>query len=237
MKKSYYAIIPADVRYDKRLTPNAKLLYGEITALCNEKGFCWANNSYFAKLYEVSNKSISTWISQLAEFDYVKTQLIYREGSKEVKERRVYLANAPMEEKFHTPGKKVPEGGEEKFHTPMEEKVKDNNTSFNNTMNTTTNTELVASISKIGDIVDKFQGNGFGLINLYTSERLIELSETYTEDWLMEALDIAIDNNKRNIGYTEAILKRWQTEGKSNIKKQVKKYNQDTSNPYIPRNR
>ena len=72
IQKNYYAIIPADVRYDKRLTPLARLLYGEITALCNEKGYCWASNSYFAELYEVSNNTISSAIKQLEECGYIK---------------------------------------------------------------------------------------------------------------------------------------------------------------------
>ena len=57
---NYYAIIPANVRYDKTLRPNAKLLYGEITALSNTEGYCWATNSYFANLYDVESASIVT---------------------------------------------------------------------------------------------------------------------------------------------------------------------------------
>ena len=74
-KKSYYAIIPANVRYDADLTPNAKLLYGEITALCNEKGYCWAKNKYFAELYSTSEKSITRWIKNLADKGYIETDV------------------------------------------------------------------------------------------------------------------------------------------------------------------
>ena len=47
---SYYGIIPANVRYDKDLQPNAKLLYSELTALTTKRGYCFSSNLYFAKL-------------------------------------------------------------------------------------------------------------------------------------------------------------------------------------------
>lgn len=73
---SYYAVIPASVRYDENLSPNAKLLYGEITSLCNEKGYCWATNEYFAKLYKVSTKSITRWICDLCNCGHIESKII-----------------------------------------------------------------------------------------------------------------------------------------------------------------
>lgn len=137
MNKSYYAIIPASVRYDKDLTPNAKLLYGELTALSNEKGYCWASNAYFSELYGVSKKTVSNWITSLDEKGFIKSEMIYKENSKEIKERRLYIA--PMENNFATYGKNLPHPMENNFYTPIEKKVKDNNTSFNNTFNNTVN--------------------------------------------------------------------------------------------------
>ena len=66
-KPNYYAIIPAEVRYDKQLKPNEKLLYGEITSLATKTGECWASNNYFADLYEVEPETITSIRSSCAK--------------------------------------------------------------------------------------------------------------------------------------------------------------------------
>ena len=99
---NYYAIIPAKIRYDKELMANAKLLYGEITALCNDKGICWARNEYFADLYDVSNETISRWISQLNKKKYIKVKMFYKKDSKEIDKRIISINQYPIDENVNT---------------------------------------------------------------------------------------------------------------------------------------
>jgi hypothetical protein len=100
IKPNYYAIIPADVRYSKKLTPNSKLLYAEITALCNMNGKCNASTQYFCKLYEVSRVSIQKWLKILEDNNYIKRVNIYKQGSKEIDTRVITLVNTPSKEMF-----------------------------------------------------------------------------------------------------------------------------------------
>jgi predicted transcriptional regulator len=134
IQKSYYAIIPANVRYDTELPANAKLLYGEITALCNERGYCWATNDYFASLYNVSKTSISKWISKLQERGYISCELIYKEGTKHILHRYITIVNEPIKEKLQTYATKV--------NDPIKEKFKDNITT-NITKNNTNNKKII----------------------------------------------------------------------------------------------
>tara|TARA_R110000765_G_scaffold68095_1_gene131586 strand:+ start:1157 stop:1780 length:624 start_codon:yes stop_codon:yes gene_type:complete len=99
-KPNYYAVIPAEVRYSKKLTPNAKLLYAEITALCNMNGKCTASTQYFCSLYEVSRVSIQKWLKILEDNNYIKRVNIYRVGSKEILSRVITLVNSPSKEMF-----------------------------------------------------------------------------------------------------------------------------------------
>lgn len=73
-KKSYYAVIPATVRYNPNLKPAEKLLYGEITALCSQEGFCWASNDYFSRLYDVAEPTVSRWIANLKACGYIRAE-------------------------------------------------------------------------------------------------------------------------------------------------------------------
>lgn len=86
-KPGYWAVIPATVRYDPDLPPNAKILYGEITALSNAKGYCCARNAYFAELFGLGEKSVSRLIAQLAKGGYLRVEVI-RDEKNEVVERR-----------------------------------------------------------------------------------------------------------------------------------------------------
>lgn len=89
---SYYAIIPATIRYDQRLKYAERLFYGEITALIGKEGYCFASNSYFANLYSVIPGTISRWISHLAKLGYINVELI-KNDKKEIVERRIYITD------------------------------------------------------------------------------------------------------------------------------------------------
>lgn len=160
---NYFAVIPANVRYDRKVCPNAKLLYGEVTALCNKEGYCWATNKYFAELYRVSTRAVTSWIKQLTDNGYLESEIVYKDGTKEIAARYLRLSAAmprhssvspeehqpkketidPMENNFYTPMEadaqpSEPEDffhtpTEENFYTPMEEKFQYNNTRNNNT--------------------------------------------------------------------------------------------------------
>ena len=165
-KKGYYAIIPASVRYDKRLPANAKLLYGELTALSNEKGYCWAGNDYFAGLYEVSKTSVSKWVSALRDTGYIEIQLEYAEGTKQILHRYIRIVKDPIEDKLNTPLRKVKD--------PIEEKLIVNNTELilhtNNTVNKgrftpPTLTEVIDQCNRTGANIDPQ-----GFIDFYESK-------------------------------------------------------------------
>lgn len=185
-KPNYYAIIPAEVRYNKNLRPNEKLLFGEITALSSFKGECTASNNYFSRLYGVVPSAITKWIKDLEKEQYITVDYI-REG-KEIKKRIIRLTGIHKYDKVFT---NVVEGYSQKF--------KENNTSNNNT----------------GDnkkIIEEYEKE-IGVLTPYQYEKLITYTVDLSQEMIIEAIHRASSMNKRNLSYIEAILKNWINNG------------------------
>lgn len=122
---NYFAVIPANVRYDKNLSSSEKLFYAEIAALAQKDGRCWASRRYFADLYDVDEKTISRWTTKLAEKGYIEVRVI-RNAQNAILRRNIKLKvfNTPRDKNVPTWGQKCP--------YPGDKNVPDNNTSNNN---------------------------------------------------------------------------------------------------------
>lgn len=53
-----------------------------------------------------------------------------------------------------------------------------------------------------------------GLMTAMIADQLRDLEKSYPPAWIIDALEIAVLNNKRHLNYIRAILRRWETEGK-----------------------
>ncbi len=83
-----YVIIPGNLLRSNDLSMMQKLLYAKILGLDNDKG-CYASNQYFADCLGVTKDYISKAITDLKKKGYVRVDLNYKPGSKEIESRTI----------------------------------------------------------------------------------------------------------------------------------------------------
>ncbi|MFI3166186.1 MAG: helix-turn-helix domain-containing protein [Bacillota bacterium] len=137
MNKNYYAIIPATVRYNKKLSANVKLLYAEITALSNERGFCWATNKYFADFFGVDARTVQRWLKTLADEKCIKINITRDKKTNAVQSRTITLFDVapPHDKNVMTPRDK-------NVVTPHDKNVAYNNIRVNKKRNIKENSKF-----------------------------------------------------------------------------------------------
>lgn len=203
---NYYAVIPAKVRYDDRLRPNEKLLYGEIGALSNKDGKCWATNSYFAKVYKVGTSTISTWINDLADKGYVLLRYFYKGTTKEIEKREIQLTDVLS---THEIGVHKNEIGIHKKIRGYSQNPKENNTSMNKEEEEKENIkEKVEMNDEDFKKVINFYENNMTLITPTVSEDIEKYlyQNNVHADLIIACIKEAVDRNKRFWKYAASIL-------------------------------
>lgn len=210
---NYYSIIPATVRYDKDLKPNEKLIYGEISSLCNKSGYCYATNEYFAKLYDVHKNTISTWISHLQKKHYIESKILYKKDLKTIEKRILFLGQGTLSEiaknycEIHQdPINENIYRYQSNYLDPINENTKENNTSIN--ISTTTNIDK--------NIFELIQENFGRTLNPLEVETIQSWDEYNFEFELIKyAVSKTVLKNIYNISYINKILYQW---NKNNIR-------------------
>ncbi|EEI85586.1 hypothetical protein HMPREF0072_1793 [Anaerococcus lactolyticus ATCC 51172] len=138
MTATYYTILPAEVRLDKRLLPFERILFSDILSLANKKGYCFATNAYFAKTYGVSTVSISTWISSLVKYGYLRRVYDYKDNTKMIERRKLYIKPDFMAYKTS-----LSDPHQADFKQGIQGDFKDNNININNIKDNTDYTRKI----------------------------------------------------------------------------------------------
>lgn len=95
MQDGYYAIIPATVISDRRISANEKLLLAEIIRKTVSTGKCWATTKYFADLFNVKSNAILVWLKNLENLGYIAREIEYVEETKCIKNRTITTIFTP----------------------------------------------------------------------------------------------------------------------------------------------
>ena len=205
-RPNYYSILTANVRYDERLKKYAdcKVLFSEITALANKNGYCTASNGYFAKLYDRPKPTISKWINLLIKLGYLNSKMIYKENSKEVRERRLYPITMPINADVKGGINADVKGGiNADVKGGINADVKDNITSINNINisdkdNSESNNKNRFNYSKLINSINEAANTNFR--NSSNNRKLIHarLADGYTEEELIKVIKFKANQWKDN---------------------------------------
>ena len=209
---SYYSILTANVRYDKELKANEKLLFSEITALSNKSGYCHATNKYFAKLYSKNTSTISDWINHLKQREYLKVVMV--KDGKQIKERRLFPISNPIRENPNTPSEKSVEGYSQKNEYPIRENPKENITSINNTSK---NNMLNDARHTFRDVHNLWESN-WGFPNGIAEQDLTEWTKKYGADLVMHVITYALRRNINSKGADRYLARTFEQYDKQSIK-------------------
>ena len=158
-KPNYYAVIPANVRYDSDLKDKAKLLYGEISALSNKTGECNATNNYFARLFKVTTVTISRLIKELKDKGYIRVIINYKSNSKEIQSRIIKINNCIIPNYQKSNIKNSDSQLEQGINKNVNRYYQNNQEGINKNVkeNNTRNNNIPPYIPPKGDYLEKFK--------------------------------------------------------------------------------
>jgi DNA-binding MarR family transcriptional regulator len=89
--EGFYCVIPVYIIQNPNLSAEAKILYGELSALVNKYGYCYATNKYLAERLGKTARSIQYTLNQLKKRKLIEIEV---EKDKTGTRRKIWLTVA-----------------------------------------------------------------------------------------------------------------------------------------------
>ena len=121
--------IPIEILIDKNLSDKEKIIYAIILFLSQENNYCYCTNTTLSEMFCISTTQVSKLINSLKSKKYINTEIIYKENSKQIEQRKLI----PLQNNFNTYERKVKYTSTRKLQQPIQQKLKDNK--YNNKTN------------------------------------------------------------------------------------------------------
>lgn len=81
--------IPIEILTDEKLSDKEKIIYAIIIYLSRENKYCFLTNKTISELLNISITQVSNLINSLKAKEYIATELIYKENTKQVEMRKL----------------------------------------------------------------------------------------------------------------------------------------------------
>lgn len=93
-RPGFFAVLPASVRYDARLSASEKIFFAEITSLTEDEGYCYASNAYFCQLYGAGERTVQRWLKDLQAAGYIRIEPAA--AGEDARPRRIFMAGGAV---------------------------------------------------------------------------------------------------------------------------------------------
>ena len=131
---AYFAMITADVLYDKELRPNAKLMFAVLSSLTKKCGYCWASNKRIGEWFNLAPSTVGALITQLSQRGLIFVVLM-RDEKNVITGRRIYVEQPPedagVSSKSRTPLLEIEDRGILEIEEKINIDESDNKTPYN----------------------------------------------------------------------------------------------------------
>lgn len=158
----YYVTIPMIILTDERLSPNAKLLFGIIGNLANQRGYCFASNAYIGDLLGCHEVTISGYVKELLDAEYI---IKFNEITPTGMQRRLRLNNEGVLANGLRGSKPTDLGGlsQETKHN-KQRRINKEEYIYNTSVNETTNTPQIKTLGQPSELYVTIQPETLGSI-------------------------------------------------------------------------